>query len=292
MTDPLISVLVPAYNRADTIEKCVRSALDNGYKEIQVIIADNGSSDNTLAKATALASEDPRVEVVSHAHNMGPMANWRSCLERAQGELIHWLWSDDWVEAGFYRTLVDGMKQHRASMALSAVRMTDPEAGWSQIVCSYANRPTTGLEFRRMLMRGGSHSPVSPACALLPRGVCADILNNPIPRIDQLDGESRAIGADALMIIDAAQRAEAVFLSPEPLVCFRSHGNSITLSTGQRSILAHYAWARIWWARQHAVSLSDQFKDFIYLLLNKSWHALARALAYRFTRSYRRTATR
>lgn len=261
--DPAISVLVPAYNRADTLEQCVRSALAGGYANLRVVISDNASTDGTQTVARRLAADDPRITVIEHAVNRGPLPNWGTCLERATGDYVHWLWSDDWVEPGFYRTLVDGMEREGAQMALAAARIICPEAGWSFI--GYSNRPNPAHELLRLALEG-FHLPQSPASALLPLASVRRHFTDAIPVRGGLDCNRRAIGADALMILGALLDAERVYVHPDPLAFFRAGPTSITTTSGGRVLSSHYAWARLWWSRRHGIPRSWNWADLLRLL--------------------------
>lgn len=259
--DPWLSVLVPAYNRAATLAACVGSVLASGYVRLEVIIADNGSTDATAAVAQDLASRDPRVRVIRHPANLGPLPNWRSCLDAARYPLIHWLWSDDWVEPAFYRRMVDGMVHDKASVALCAARIWWEDTGWQRIKYSLSDQPRTGHELVKIALDGFSTA-VSPAAALLPTESVRRHFTDAIPVRFGLDCNKRAIGCDARMILGAAWEAAQVHYCPEPLVIFRAHNDSITLSSSRKRVQAHYAWARLHWAKGHAVPWRWKLYDY------------------------------
>jgi glycosyltransferase involved in cell wall biosynthesis len=92
MTAPLISVVIPAYNRVHTIQEAVRSALDQEDVDIEVIVVDDGSTDGTGAAAEALG--DPRVRVITQ-QNGGVSAARNAGIAGAGGEWVAFLDSDD-----------------------------------------------------------------------------------------------------------------------------------------------------------------------------------------------------
>lgn len=94
------SVVVPAYNAAGTLETTVRSALEQGLDELEVVISDDGSTDETLAVARSLAAADSRVSVVT-AENGGCAAARNRGFEAARGEYIVMLDSDDRLMADY-----------------------------------------------------------------------------------------------------------------------------------------------------------------------------------------------
>lgn len=261
---PRVSVLVPAFNRADTLEQCVRSALDSPGVDLEVVISDNGSTDGTPALARSLAASDPRVRVILHDRNRGPLPNWRACLDAARGELTHWLWSDDWVLPGFYETLLAGMARRGAQVGVCAAKIVDPTTGTYWIAHSLPDIPRTGRDFVAVAL-DGLRAPVSPAAALLPTSSCRRHFTDAIPRLAGLDCNRRAIGCDALMILGSAWDAGAVFTHPDPLVAFRAHPDSISVATGGATLGAHYALARLWWGRRHGAPLAPAALDLVRL---------------------------
>lgn len=95
-----ISVIIPAFNSAPTIEKCVRSVLSQSYPFFEVILVDDGSTDNTLALCRKFAESDKRVTVF-HQDNKGVSAARNLGLEKACGEWITFVDSDDSVNLDY-----------------------------------------------------------------------------------------------------------------------------------------------------------------------------------------------
>lgn len=101
---PEVSVVVPAYNREKTLERCVQSALGQTFRDFEVIIVDDGSSDNTTD--VALSSGDARVRLIRHRENRGAGAARNTGAQAAKGEYIAWLDSDDeWLPMKLERQL-------------------------------------------------------------------------------------------------------------------------------------------------------------------------------------------
>lgn len=277
MNSPRISVLIPAYNRQDTIRQCLESVLANRFQDMEIILSDNGSTDATADIIAGYQALDGRIRLIRHASNLGPLPNWESCLNAANGSHIHWLWSDDWVEPSFYQTLIDGMERHQAQVALSAARITNPEEGWWYIAHSHPNRTIPRAQWMR-LMLAGSAGPFSPAAALLPADSCRRHFNKSIPVRGGIDCNRRAIGCDALMIIGAIHDGTAVYSHPDPLVNFRAHSGSITISSGSDVIRTHYAWARLHWRKQHRYPRSYVALDAVRLVASRHFIAAVRGI--------------
>jgi glycosyltransferase involved in cell wall biosynthesis len=92
--DPAFSIVMPAYEAAATIEPAIRSALLQSVGDLEILVVDDGSSDDTRARAEALARDDARVRVFSQP-NAGPSAARNRALAEARGSLIAFLDADD-----------------------------------------------------------------------------------------------------------------------------------------------------------------------------------------------------
>lgn len=92
---PEVSVIIPTYNRAQLIGRAVRSVLAQTYPSFEVIVVDDGSTDDTPARVQALAQADPRVRYVRHETNQGAQAARNTGIQVAKGDYIAFLDSDD-----------------------------------------------------------------------------------------------------------------------------------------------------------------------------------------------------
>lgn len=90
---PLVSVILPTYNRAHLLPRAIRSVLDQQYGHLQLIIIDDGSTDDTSAVIASIA--DPCIEYVRFERNRGIGAARHEGVNRAQGEFIAFIDSDD-----------------------------------------------------------------------------------------------------------------------------------------------------------------------------------------------------
>lgn len=93
MTSPIVSVLIPTFNRAHYVGAAIASALAQTLRDIEVIVADDGSTDATSDLLRAIG--DPRLRVVRHERNRGIPHTRNTALAAARGRYIAWLDSDD-----------------------------------------------------------------------------------------------------------------------------------------------------------------------------------------------------
>lgn len=107
MLEPRISVIVPVYNRERTIETCVSGILTSQYKNIELIIVDDGSSDNTYSVCQKIAETDNRVILVRQ-DNKGVSVARNAALDIASGDWVTFVDSDDTVSPLCYSYLNGG----------------------------------------------------------------------------------------------------------------------------------------------------------------------------------------
>ncbi len=100
-----ISVVVPVYNCAPYVERCIRSILAQTHTKLEIICVNDGSTDDSGTILDKLACEDTRVRVI-HQKNAGASAARNTGIDAATGELITFVDSDDAIEPDMYETLL------------------------------------------------------------------------------------------------------------------------------------------------------------------------------------------
>ncbi len=93
--EPLISVIMGAYNCENTIEKAIQSIQNQTYKNWEFIICDDCSSDNTYSIISKIAKEDNRIHVLHNNQNLQLAASLNKCLEQVKGEFVARMDADD-----------------------------------------------------------------------------------------------------------------------------------------------------------------------------------------------------
>lgn len=110
MTSPRVSICIPTYNRADMVGCAITSALAQTYRDIEVVVVDNASTDNI--EEVVASFKDPRLRFVKNEENLGLFGNFNRCIEVAQGEFLHILHSDDYIDPDFTETCVAFFDEH------------------------------------------------------------------------------------------------------------------------------------------------------------------------------------
>lgn len=123
MSNPLISVIVPIYNVEKYLPRCVESIINQEYKNLEIILVNDGSPDSCPQICDEYAKKDNRIKVI-HKENGGLSDARNAGMEIATGEYISFIDSDDWVEADFISELYKGIKSG-ADIAECATRLVD-----------------------------------------------------------------------------------------------------------------------------------------------------------------------
>jgi GT2 family glycosyltransferase len=97
----LVSVGIPTFNRACGLRRAVASAQRQTHRHLEILISDNGSSDETAQVCQQLAAEDARVRMLRHGVNRGPIANFNAVIAGMAGEYALLLADDDWLDADY-----------------------------------------------------------------------------------------------------------------------------------------------------------------------------------------------
>ena len=105
MTKETVSVIVPVYNIAAELPRCVESVLAQTWDALEVILVDDGSTDGSGSLCDSFARQDPRVRVI-HQRNAGVSAARNAGVSRATGEYLAFVDSDDYVEPELYEKMV------------------------------------------------------------------------------------------------------------------------------------------------------------------------------------------
>lgn len=118
MKEYLISIIVPIYNVNEYLNRCIKSIINQTYKKIEIILVDDGSTDNSGDICNKYALEDKRILVI-HKKNEGLVKARKEGLERATGEYIGFVDGDDYIDTNMYQELFDNIEKTGADFVHS-----------------------------------------------------------------------------------------------------------------------------------------------------------------------------
>ena len=158
MEQQKISVIVPVYNVAPYLHKCVDSLLAQTYPDLEIILVDDGSTDGSERICDEYAGHYPHITVI-HQKNAGLSVARNVGLEAASGEWIAFLDSDDWVEKNMYEVLFSLSQTYGADLTSCATReltvegevLSSPNTGTTRVLTP--DEIVAGLEVWNKLWR-------------------------------------------------------------------------------------------------------------------------------------------
>jgi glycosyltransferase involved in cell wall biosynthesis len=277
MKSPLVSVLVPVYNREHYIEECIQSALSQDYENIEVVVVDNCSNDNTFELCCKLAKGDARLRVYQNIENIGPVRNWMRCVELANGEYSKILFSDDLLLDGCLSRMMGLFDNSEIGLVYSAVWLGSSRSTARKYYGAYSSGEIpVGEYIDRILV---ADAPYSPAAALLRTADLREYLKCDYPTPVPQNFSRHGAGPDCLLQLFTAGTYPKVGFIAEPLVFFRSHSNSITaqntnnnVQTGYISAISYFLMIRgevgrfnaflfLTWLRERTRGLGGSFSE-------------------------------
>lgn len=250
---PLVSVLIPVYEREALLPETVASVLAQDLTDLEVVIVDNASSDGTWDVCRGLAAADPRVRIFRNDTNVGPVRNWQCCIAEARGRYGKILFSDDRMAPDFLSRTVPYMVCEDIGFAYTGGMVVTPE--YSLRLFGFPTTYPMGvipsevyLERALFSVRNHIHSPpVTPSCGLFRM---TDLRRNVL---DSLPGctlggfADCGAGVDALIYLLTARSHPYVAWVNEPLVTLLAGGITDTLVREGR-FHAYYDQAACWFA--------------------------------------------
>lgn len=114
----MISVIVPVYNVEKHLDKCIQSIVDQTYKNLEIIIVDDGSVDNCPAICDDWAKKDSRI-IVIHKKNGGLSSARNAALDIMQGDYVIFVDSDDWIEPDMAQSMLSYALENNADIVCS-----------------------------------------------------------------------------------------------------------------------------------------------------------------------------
>lgn len=173
---PLVSVIIPTWNRSKSIARAVQSVLDQTHSAVEVIVCDDGSEDDTAFVIESLALTDPRVFFCPGAHSSRPAVPRNRGLMRARGEWIAFLDSDDcWLPAKLASQLSRARQLGRYAIASDAWReipgRTQPTG--RLLMAGYGDQGVASLLRRNSIITSSAliHRDVMRGAGLFPEAI-------------------------------------------------------------------------------------------------------------------------
>tara|TARA_R110000823_G_scaffold96325_2_gene209703 strand:- start:181 stop:1146 length:966 start_codon:yes stop_codon:yes gene_type:complete len=264
----LVSILVPVFNRESIISETLSSALAQSHKNIEIVVVDNASTDNTWEIIQDFERKDSRILAFRNKTNIGPVKNWKRCVEEATGLYAKILWSDDLIAHDFIEKCLPLMNAETAFVYSGVKIFTDtPERGVPCYFIGESGHRLSSEYIVRALL--DNNVPVSPGCAIfrledLKKNLLADVRT----KVDS-NFSMHAIGNDLLLFLLTAKDYPEFGFVAEPLSFFRAHPGSISISSGGGKLPIHYMLVRAYFAERYRKDMVDKMAARAWLLIKK-----------------------
>lgn len=120
MKTPLISVIIPVFNSASFLDKCMKSVCEQTLKDIEILLINDGSTDNSLEICKKWADKDNRIKFINQ-ENKGIAETRNIGIENSSAPLIGFVDSDDWIEKDMFEVLYNILKEEDADISICGV---------------------------------------------------------------------------------------------------------------------------------------------------------------------------
>lgn len=157
---PIVSIIVPVYNVEKYLNRCVDSIINQSYKDIEIILVNDGSTDNCGKIIDDYKNNDDRVKVI-HKENGGLSDARNFGIDVAKGKYLMFIDSDDWVDDKYVETFLNVMIEEKADLVIGKIKSVFNE---KNIPINLKNRIMLSRvdAYRKMFLEDGS---IISACA-------------------------------------------------------------------------------------------------------------------------------
>lgn len=124
----MISVIIPVFNVEEFLEKCINSVISQTYTELEIILVDDGSTDNSGKICDEYAKKDDRIKVI-HKQNEGQGVARNYALDICKGDYIAFVDSDDYIELDMFEIMLKAIDSDNYDIAICGVKFLECETG-------------------------------------------------------------------------------------------------------------------------------------------------------------------
>lgn len=125
--NPLVSIIIAAFNEEEFVEACIQSCLGQDYENIQIVVADDGSTDRTVEVLERMGAAEPRLVVLRHPKNLGKVSAFNSAFASCTGEFVALMGADDVCYASRIRRQMEVVRNSGAVAVTSDLDVIDAQ---------------------------------------------------------------------------------------------------------------------------------------------------------------------
>ncbi|MCV9931279.1 glycosyltransferase [Flavobacterium sp. LS1R47] len=258
---PLVSIMIPVYNRENIIGETLDCAINQTYNNIEIIVSDNCSTDKTWSILEEYAKKDDRIKIYKNEINLGPVLNWKNCIDKIQGEYIKILWSDDLMTNDFIQKTLPLFDDDTA-FVITGVEYFGDKTMYSEFQDAFPHVLSTKVYLsENILSSNQAEFQLSPGCGIFRRDDLRKNLLIDVPNEFGLDFKKYGAGNDVLMFMLTARDYKFIKIVPELLSKFRFHRESFSVENNLEKYydLAKYYFVKEFDKRLMAFFILNQF---------------------------------
>jgi glycosyltransferase involved in cell wall biosynthesis len=259
VVEPLVSIIIPVYNRVNLVSRAIESALNQTYLNVEIIAGDNCSTDGTWDLLQRYARKDDRIHVFKNEENIGPVRNWIKCVNQARGIFLKFIFSDDWLSHDYLEKTVPLLKKNVAFVFTPVNLVFEGDAQLKYEWYNYFNK-TRLIPSKSYLIDSlrNYKYPWSPCCTLFRTEDVNHNLLQEIPNKDNLVFSNYGAGNDKLIFLLTALKYKYVAFTPETRAYFLAHNNSLSVSN---KLNKYYETANMYFINNY---LDEYLSSFLY----------------------------
>ena len=142
-----LSVIVPVYNGESTIEKCLLSIIGQDYLDIEIVVVNDGSTDETknIIDKIILENPDSNIKLINKQNQGLPQAR-KTGVENSSGEYIGFVDADDWIESDMYSVMINKSLEHDSDIVCCDIVYDFPASTEKHIQKYISNEPVSGIQ--------------------------------------------------------------------------------------------------------------------------------------------------
>lgn len=237
MVDKKVSVIIPIYNAAQYLHKCLKSVISQTYKNLDIILIDDGSLDDSYDIAKEYQEKDSRIRLFTQT-NIGLIATRKRGIELAEGEIIGFVDSDDWIEPIMYERLVQCMEENECDLVSSGIYRDYADGSRKEWYDLYPEGVYVNLEsaIYPSMLHDFKKNEMGLKCTLVNKLYRRQILQDIYGEID-----TRVFyGEDALTIYPYCLRCKRIYILNEAYYHYYIRNNSMCRAANEKLAINTY----------------------------------------------------
>ena len=237
MVDKKVSVIIPIYNAAQYLHKCLKSVISQTYKNLDIILIDDGSLDDSYDIAKEYQEKDSRIRLFTQT-NIGLIATRKRGIELAEGEIVGFVDSDDWIEPIMYERLVQCMEENECDLVTSGIYRDYADGSRKEWYDLYPEGVYVNLEsaIYPSMLHDFKKNEMGLKCTLVNKLYRRQILQDIYGEID-----TRVFyGDDALTIYPYCLRCKRIYILNEAYYHYYIRNNSMCRAANEKLAINTY----------------------------------------------------